>query len=353
MSWLEEEPVRGGYPAIEFLGLSGVDRMRAAVKGAMPRPPIHHLFGLTPISSGVASSVFSMPASPRLQSGAGVFLAGTAALVSDAPLGSAVLSPLGPGQIAITSDLTLNYLRPVSVRSRQLVSRARPIEVGRRVGLSEAIIEDGHGEAVAHATSRCFIRQLPHSEGALPTSTDPPTYEGPDPHERAPSTAPLPPDTWSGHSFLDICDAMNRGELDIPPFAEFFGFTEMNAKEGYFETTAPSSPWFSSPAGTIYGGFLAYLVDSVLTGAISTVLESGFTCAPLDLKVNFLRPVLPDGRPIEASATVVHRGRNLMLAEGQIVNADGKLVVKATSSATAIEGKAWLASVIDDAPETD
>ena len=93
MSWLDDEPLRGGYPSIEFLALSGVERMRAAAKGSMPKPPIHHLFGLKPLSSNVASTTFAMPASPWLQTAAGVFLPGTAALLADAPLGSAILTP--------------------------------------------------------------------------------------------------------------------------------------------------------------------------------------------------------------------------------------------------------------------
>lgn len=73
MSWIEDEPVRGGYPAFEFLALSGLERMRAAVDGAMPAPPIHHLFGLTPVSISAGRMVFDMPTSPWLQTGRRVY----------------------------------------------------------------------------------------------------------------------------------------------------------------------------------------------------------------------------------------------------------------------------------------
>jgi uncharacterized protein (TIGR00369 family) len=156
MSWMDDEPVRGGYPDPALLSLSGLDRMKAVGRRQMPAPPIHHLFGLTPVNAGPASVTFTMPASPWLQSAAGVFFAGTSALVADAPLGSAVVASLGPGKIVVTSDLSLNYLRPVNTDSVQLIARARPIDVGNRVGLAEAMIEDGHGRLVAHATTRCF-----------------------------------------------------------------------------------------------------------------------------------------------------------------------------------------------------
>lgn len=352
MAWLDEEPVRGGFPSIEVLALPGVDRVRAGIRGLTPAPPIHHLFGLVPVSANLTSSSFTMPASPWLQSGAGVFLAGTSALVADAPLGSAILGPLGPGKIVITSDLSLNFLRPTSVHSGRLNARARPIEVGRRLGLAEATIEDERGDVVAHATTRCFIRDLPYpEEGQLP-DLEPITYDTPDPHEREFTGSIVPPEVWREASFLEIFERIQRGELAPPPFAELFGLTDVDAKEGYFESTAPSSAWFASPAGTIYGGFLAYFADSTLIGAMSTVLPADHVCAPLDLKVNFLRPVMPDRRPIVATARVIHRGRTLVLAECDIVNADGKVVVKATSSGTIIEGRTWLPSVIDHSPVT-
>lgn len=325
--------------------------MRAAAKGLMPRPPIHHLFGLKPLSSNVASTTFAMPASPWLQTAAGVFLPGTAALVADAPLGSAIVTALGPGQIAITSDLTLNYLRPMYPSSGQLTARARPIEVGRRLGLAEAMIEDAQGELVAHATTRCFIRDFPIPEGTKsPPPIEEPRYDTPDPYERPFTGATVGADVWASKSFLEIYELMNSGELPHPPLVEFFGMKGLRAGEGLFNVTAPSSPWFTSPAGTVYGGFLAFLADNVISGALSTVIPPGSTFAALDLKVSFVRPVMPDGRPLTATATVVHRGKTLLVAECEIVNDDGKVVVKALSSAAILEGRSWMRAVIDEAP---
>src|SRR5688572_4735641 len=131
MSWRPDEPVRGGYPDPSLLALSGLDRMRASFRGQMAPQPIHHLFWLEPVSASPAAVTFMMPCSPWLQTDAGVFFAGTAALVADAPLGGAAMTGLGPGQIVVTSDLSFNFLRPVDTRSERLIARARPVEVGR------------------------------------------------------------------------------------------------------------------------------------------------------------------------------------------------------------------------------
>ena len=316
----------------------------------MPRPPIHHLFGLTPLSSSVAQSTFVMPASPWLQTGYGPFIPGTAALLADAPLGSAILTALGPGQIAVTSDLTLNYLRPMYRSSGHLTARARPIEVGRRLGLAEALIENDQGEVVAHSTTRCFVIDLPVPEpGPLPPVEEP-VYDTPDPYLRPMPVPLLPRDVAASRSFLEICEAVSTGEVTRPPFAELFCLTTAVAKEGFFQSTAVSNPWYTSPAGTVYGGFLAYFVDSVLAGAMNTTIPPESSLGTLDLKVSFLRPVMPDGRVLTASANVVHRGKSLIVADGEILNEDGKVVVKATSSSTILQGRSWTPAVIDDAP---
>lgn len=58
MGWLVEEPVRGEYPSLELLSLSGLERMEASFKGLFPKPPIHNLFGLIPESSTVEETTF-------------------------------------------------------------------------------------------------------------------------------------------------------------------------------------------------------------------------------------------------------------------------------------------------------
>lgn len=342
--------MRGGYPTIGFLTLSGIERMQAADKGFMPRPPIHHLFGLTPGKASAESNEFTMPASPWLLSAAGVFTAGTAALVADAPLGGAIFGSIGPGDFVATSDLTMNYLRPSSPASGTLTARARPIAVGKRLGLSEAVIEDASGALVAHATTRCFIRHIDVPPGTELQPVEERHYDTPDPHARPLTTGIIPPEVWAEKSFLEILDAIEAGELPSAPFVELFAFTDTAAREGYFETSMKAGPWYTSPAGTIYGGVLAYLADSVLTGAIATTAPANSVCAPLDLKVNFLRPAFPDGRTHVAKATVVHRGQTLVLAECEILNGDNKVVVKATSSAVIIEGRNWAPAVLDDTP---
>lgn len=116
-----------------------------------------------------------------------------------------------------------------------LSARARPIEVGRRVGLAEASIEDESGSLIAHATTRCFIQSFPFPEEASPSPVEEPTYETLDPHERPVTTEILPPEVWEPKTFIEICALMRAGELPVPPFLKFFDLTPPLATEGHFE----------------------------------------------------------------------------------------------------------------------
>lgn len=345
---MDDEPVRGSYPDISFLGFSGLERMKAGTRNQMPRPPIHHLFGLRPVSAGPASVTFTMPASPWLQNALGLFFAGTSALVADAPLGGAIMAPLGPGKFVVTSDLSVNYLRPADPNSGQLIARARPIDVGNRVGLAEALIEDAHGRLIAHATTRCFVVSIdpPERPAELPEIV-PEVYDTPDPYLR-----PLPADAldierWSTLPFLEGVAAQQTAP---PPFARLFGLDIVEASEGKFVCSMRSSRWLTSPAGTIYGGVIAYLADSSLSGAFSSVLAENEICAPLDLKVQYIRPAFPDDTQLRCESRIMHRGKTFATAQAEITNEQGKTVALATSSATVITGRSWSSfAVVDEA----
>jgi uncharacterized protein (TIGR00369 family) len=349
-SWMDDEPVRGGAPDPRLLALSGLEAMRAAWGRRVPAPPIHHLVGLRPVTVGPAAVTFTMPTSPRLCSDAGVFHAGTAALVVDAALAGAVQVTLPPRAMVATSDLSLNFLRPVDVASGQLIARARPIDVGASLGLAEGVIEDSRGRLIAHATTRCFVIGM--TAPALAEDLPEPehlSYGTPDPYQR-PAPPPLA-NTWGNRQFVEVVAAKRRGELPLAPCSELLGCYDPTAQPGAAALSLKATPWLTSPAGAVYGGVLALLADIVLTGAVATTLPSGTICSPLDLKVQFVRPVWPDGRPLRASATVAHRGRRCATAHAEIATEEGKTVALAISSLVVVEGRSWGSlAVADEAP---
>ena len=87
---------------------------------------------------------------------------------------------------------------------------------------------------------------------------------------------------------------------------------------------------FHNPMGTLHGGIMTDLADACMGIATMTTLEEGEYFTTLELKMNFLRPVY-EGE-LTASATVAHRGKNVVLAEVVVKNEAGKDVARGTAT---------------------
>ena len=138
----------------------------------------------------------------------------------------------------------------------------------------------------------------------------------------------------------EVLEAQLAGELAHPPMALLTGVHPVEVDEGRAVFALPCHAWLCSPLGTVEGGAVAMAADCALVSAIQTTLPPGVAVAAMDLKVNFLRPVLPDGRELVAHGRVRHMGRTMAVAEAELVNADDKPVALATGSAMILPGRA-------------
>jgi uncharacterized protein (TIGR00369 family) len=350
-----DEPVRGTFAYLDhpgLLSLSGLEQMRRFHRKEIPYGPAYFLTGLDLVEVEKGGSTWRLPATPWLRSAAGIPTGGVLAFAADGALGTAIYSTLPPGTILATSELSLNFLRPPSVDAGDILTHATLIQAGRSLGLSEATVEDASGRLLAHATSRCVLMPLGVPDAPTPDGPIPwPTYGTPHPFERPSEGAVLPPEAWERMSGLDMMRAWQRKELPWPPLATLIGSEHLEAEEGRFACSIPASRWFCTAGGTFYGGAVALLADHAIGGSVHTTVPAGTSWATLDLKVNFLRPVPPDGRPLVARAIVVHRGRTIAVATAEVRTADDKVAALATGSVMILPDRPWRtgAAPIDEA----
>lgn len=340
------EPVRGGYPDPSLVRLSGVDQLRALIESGMV-PPIGRLVGMVLTDVGLGGASFSMPATRWLLSPQGVISCGTLAILADGPLGCAVHSALPPATTYATTELSLRLLRPARAGGT-LVARANVVHAGRSLALSAVQITDGRGRLLADGSSLCFVRamrvgrDIPSSSPAPAPAPrgEPATVDCVDPFERPALGQVLEQPIWAQLSGLQILQSQIAGELPPPPIHYLTGVRpiEVRPREAVF--TLPCHEWLCSPLRTVEGGVIAMLADCALVSAIQTTAPPGAAVAAIDLKVNFLRPVPPDGRELRADGRVRHAGRTISVAEAEVVNADGKPVALATGSAMVLPGRA-------------
>jgi uncharacterized protein (TIGR00369 family) len=194
-------------------------------------------------------------------------------------------------------------------------------------------VEDARGRLLAHATSRCVIQRLPFEPSEPPEGLaviDPPSYDTPDPYLRPVEGEIVSQAVWDKTSGFDLVQLWQKGELAASPSCSLLGLRFVEVAEGRVPLAAPASLWFCTGFGTFYGGVLSALADSAISTAVTTTLPPGTSFGTLDIKVNFLRPVTPDGRNLVARATVEQRGRTITVSTARIDDADGKRVAMAT-----------------------
>jgi uncharacterized protein (TIGR00369 family) len=342
-----DEPVRGSFAYLEqpgLFGLAGLDQLRLFVERKLPAPPLTHLSGLVVEEADVGACTWSIPASAWWRSAAGIFPGGTLGFVADAALAGAVFTTLPKAVALLSSDFSMNFLKPASPFSGRVIARGTVIHSGRRQGLSEARIEDAYGILLAFATSRCVLQPLPFDPPDPPEEFAPvqmARFDTPDPYLRPAEGEVVPQAVWDETSGLDLVHLWQKEERPPAPSCSLLGLRFVEVAEGSVALARPASLWFCTGFGTFYGGVLTALADQAINTAVLTTLPPGTSFGKLDLKVNFLRPVTPDGRDLVARATVEQRGRTIAVTTCRVDDAEGKRIAMATGSAMISPDRPW------------
>lgn len=152
-----------------------------------------------------------------------------------------------------------------------------------------------------------------------------------------PETTTLPPEpiplaTLATRPGIDILRGILAGELPGAPIAEVLDFVPKEVEAGRIVFEGRPSPRFFNPIGSIHGGWIATLLDSALGCAVHSVLPAGKGYTTLELKVNYVRAVMPDTGPVRAEANVIHVGNRVGTAEARLTDASGRLYAHATTT---------------------
>ena len=132
-----------------------------------------------------------------------------------------------------------------------------------------------------------------------------------------------------GRAFLD---AMLRGELPAPPICHLVGFVISAVGEGRVEMVLTPEESQYNPIGSVHGGVIATVLDSVLGCAIHTLLPVGRGYTTLEIKVNYLRGLTCETGPVTAVGRVVHLGGRTAVAEASVSDANGKHYAQASTT---------------------
>ncbi|GAA1049427.1 PaaI family thioesterase [Arthrobacter russicus] len=137
--------------------------------------------------------------------------------------------------------------------------------------------------------------------------------------------------TMSG---LEYMQAMIAGQVPPPPITALMNMGAISAEPGMVTFTCQPDESQYNPIGTVHGGLVCTLLDSVCGCAVQTTLPAGQSYTSLEIKVNYLRPVLASTGELTAIGRVSKPGNRAAFAEGEVRDAAGKLI--ATASGTCL-----------------
>ncbi len=130
----------------------------------------------------------------------------------------------------------------------------------------------------------------------------------------------------------DALEALRSGAIPPPPAVVLLGIEIGAIGDGQVEMMLEPGEVHYNTIGTLHGGVLTALLDSVMGCAVHSMLAQGVAYTTLELHVNFVRPVTVQTGRLRAVGHVLHLGTRSATAEGKLYDAGHKLYAHATTT---------------------
>lgn len=142
----------------------------------------------------------------------------------------------------------------------------------------------------------------------------------------------LPRDRIATMTGLEVLRAMAAGALPGPGMGKTMGFRLVEVDKGVAVFEGTPGPHLLNPLGAVHGGYALTLIDSACGCAVHSALGAGVGYTTVETKVNFTRPIAPEGGVVRCEGRVLSHGRTIATAEAYLRSADGKLLAHGTST---------------------
>lgn len=143
-----------------------------------------------------------------------------------------------------------------------------------------------------------------------------------------------------GLTGLEQMQAIHSGEVPPPPIAVTMRMGPAEVSEGRVVFTGHPGEEHYNPIGTVHGGYVSTLLDTVLGCAVQTTLPAGVGYTTQSLEVKMLRPITRDTGVVHAEAWIDYRGRRQATASGRVfIPGSEKLLATGTTTTMLLGGE--------------
>ena len=146
-------------------------------------------------------------------------------------------------------------------------------------------------------------------------------------------------DTLTAESGLLFLQGLMAGRHPAPPFSRATGILLTEAEAGRVVFTGVPSADFFNPLGTVHGGWTAALLDSAMACAVHSTLQAGEGYTTLEMKLNYVRAVMPEAGTLTCEGVVIHRGGSIATSEGRVRDGRGRLLAHGTETCMIFSGR--------------
>jgi acyl-CoA thioesterase len=121
------------------------------------------------------------------------------------------------------------------------------------------------------------------------------------------------------------------------PFADHIALAVNEQHGGHSRCTLQVAPHHLNPNGVVHGAVLFAMADTGMGAALYPTLAAGESCATIEVKINYFRPVRHG--LLSCETTLVNRGKSVANLESRVM-LDGKVVASANGNYAILRPKA-------------
>lgn len=133
----------------------------------------------------------------------------------------------------------------------------------------------------------------------------------------------------SGYDYLK---AMIEGKIPMPPIMKTLNYSASTLEEGKVSFKMTPQEYHYNPIGSVHGGVISTLLDTVMGCAVHTLLPIGFGYSTLELKINFTKAVTVNSGTLTAIGSIIHKGKQTAVADAKLIDQEGKVYAHGTST---------------------
>ena len=102
------------------------------------------------------------------------------------------------------------------------------------------------------------------------------------------------------------------------PFGELIGLNFTELRKGFAHCTLDVDDKLFNPHRVLHGGVIYSMADTGMGAALYSLLEKDESCATIELKINYFKPV--KSGTLICTTQVIHKGKKIAVLESEVKN---------------------------------